>query len=595
MNPKQIVERDLEVPKTHQIKMIENSHHKDKAVLAQKIDLMNLQLTEARNREKNLKISYFELLEKYHQDSHAEKDSTSVVLLNILKKHLLLDSDKSSLPSTIMQAFEKEKAACFEAFKDPPTTHNLASEVDKDESLLAFIENRKASKDLSEISKEHTLRSSRSVADLKVKEVMRRGSNAVVAKYFDKKTSDSLFGTQERFETQANELNTFKKSHQSSLSRIHPLCSRKHLLKQSTEEVKETRYNTFQNDSSFTPCRNLFGDSLQHTTSNLKPYTSSVDKETTGQTGCVASKLTSSKRNQATSSVSFRNLLSPKVFQTGSSVDKDNPDLKRSADPETKSRPQTSTLQVKPSLVGNAFSLRSSQNTSKLSAFVQREMAKRDSQREAQTKPSSPVRMPRRGSKDCLKGAKISSKLNSANSLKVPHINIHLTPNDRDVEAIEIDASVPDKCLIKFQRAATIQETSPEAGPFGKPAKNMRGQPRDYLLNLDNHDLRRGSRGSKIFESNASLAADMNTSRVLRVRDTNSSAVPLQVYSQRRDTLSALRKTQSKGLLAHYDSAISKGEVKQRKESLADIESTQRQLTQELHKITSIYQSHKHL
>ena len=594
MNPKQMVERDLEVPSADQIKMIENSHHKDKAVLAQKIDLMNLQLAEAKHREKSLKISYFELLEKYHHESHTEKDNTSVVLLNILKKHLLLDSDKASLPSTILQAFEKEKpGGPFETLKERATTHNLASELDKDESLLAFIESRKAPKELSEASKEQTLRSSRSVTDLKVKEVMRRGSNAIVAKYFDRKAADSLFGTQERFETQANELNTFKKSHQSSLSRIHPLCSRKNAPKHSEEEPKEGRFNTCQNDSSFTPCRNLFGDSLHHTTSNLKPYMTSLDKETTGNTCGAASKLTSGKRKLATSSLSFKNLLSPKVFQTGSSLDK--PDLKNIIESEIKARRPDGALHGKPTIIGNAFSQRCSQNTSKLSAFVQREMAKRDAQKEPKPRPASPVRQPRRGSKDSLTVAKISSALNSANSSKVPNINIHLTPNDRDVEAIEIDATIPDKCLIKFQRTATIKEPSPETGPFRKNSRIARGQNRDYLLNLENQDTRKNLRVSKVFESNVSLAVDPNSSRVLRPRDVNRTAVPLQVYSQRRDTLSVLRKTQSKGLLAHYDSAISKEETKLRKESLADIESTQKHLTQELHKITSIYESHKKL
>ena len=82
---------------------------KDKAVLAQKIDQMNQQLREAKDREKNLKVSYFELLEKYHTEGPSEKDKTSLVLFGILKKHLLLESDRSYFPHSVLNMLEKDK------------------------------------------------------------------------------------------------------------------------------------------------------------------------------------------------------------------------------------------------------------------------------------------------------------------------------------------------------------------------------------------------------------------------------------------------------------------------------------------------------
>lgn len=80
---------------------------KEKAVMSQQIELLGQQLEDAKDREKKLKASYYELLAKVYTGEEQTGQGFNLVLLNMLKEHLLIDKNKLE-PGTATQEAQNQ-------------------------------------------------------------------------------------------------------------------------------------------------------------------------------------------------------------------------------------------------------------------------------------------------------------------------------------------------------------------------------------------------------------------------------------------------------------------------------------------------------
>ena len=437
--------------------------------------------------------------------------------------------------------------------------------------------------------------------DVKVKDIWRRKSkDHGTAQFFDKKSNESILAATERLETQMNEVKKFKPTPENYVKKLTYKRSREQLLKGND---KCERFQTYQNDESTPHSRTIFPESLNQSSSNIniKPYQFSVEKRKKDKSGTADSKNTVIKKPDSSSSLYFKHLISPKTFITNPSTDRLKT-LQRTEDEIKKMSKQNSFIE-KPIKSTTSFSKRLNTEGSKLSAFVDREKGKRPSIKEGNfikcASPCQPHQIKSlRNSTNLAKG---SGQIRStAGTQKIPNINIHLTPNDRDVEMIEIDSSVPDKCFIKFQRGTSSRQISPEHSQAHRNVKRFQLEHRDSTMSVDERSILNKLRSSKARESATSIGVGDQTSKILRPRDVNRPPGPLSMYSQRRENISSLRKVHrcGGGLIARYDSAVLCTHTEREREerdSTKEIESKQKMLADELQKLTSIYESQRNL
>lgn len=620
--------------------------------MAQKIEQMELQLAESRNREKALKANYFELLEKYHKEEELDKDSTAVLLLDIVKKHLLSEQEKAnSTPSTLMKLLEdkiksspklKQQVQASEPAKqrsDSPNSvgYEDATSIhftDQNQSLVR-VSSKHQKGVVSCLSKVNPMRSSKSVVDVQPIDSFRKNIKPEVHPSLTKPVKSGAINPARVFTGKKESLamSTFQLNTQdsSTLQNNRKITNNSDKLDKSKENIKVDK-KLIKNASQATkidntPCR----DNQEELTpvNKAKNILSNEGDTKCPSNNCLSPKIRA-KAEQIVSALNLRNSSSKRSLKSSNSIDKSrlgrskisaNRDDSINGSSRKLTIPGSTGIQKKLCQVLPGSYTSSRKNVylgSRLASLATHETVRRDIAKEAyfcaasKKQPQTKSPLERKASIQQTQTDGSQSQLlqsGGSNNSKVPKINIHLSSKDHhDVECIEIDSSLPDKCFIKFVRKAASPSRAGSPTTINNLSSCRIDQKATFRHNISIREDERDSNGDEPSERDppCSVPTKLGIGRkpgILQSKDLNRMNTSGQQLNTSSSQLNIsghniyskkilLQKGSSRGVLHEVGSGMRPREregSQQAKAAVQDVEKVQQHLVEKFKKFSHLY------